>query len=199
MKSNIIKLLFIIISVSALRTGYTNAYFSDTKQGVITGNVAVIKAARIVINEVYYIGDDEWLEIYNAGNSSANIKGWQICNSNQNCGSLNPAKKTALAPNEYALISHSSSDLKSWNVDKSINRINYAGGKIDFLDIGDMVLLKNTDGMVVDRMSYGINTTSLNPSCSLVIIGHSLQRQPAGKDTDTSLDFIDQSIPSPGY
>jgi hypothetical protein len=36
------------------------------------------------------------------------------------------------------------------------------------------------------------------PSCQNVREGHSLERQPAGTDTNTASDFIDNEAPSPG-
>lgn len=178
----------------------TSAYYTDTDT---TGNDTFtadwhIKKARVVINELYYLGNKEWIELYNTGNATANIVGWSICNGNNTCGNLNPAKKTELLPGAFMLVSHDTADLKDWQIAKDIVSINYAGKKIDFDDTGDAVILRNNESTVVDQMNYGSHTSVFIPSCPLVDNNHSLQRRPTDVDTDTSHDFIDQIEPSPG-
>jgi predicted ribosomally synthesized peptide with SipW-like signal peptide len=201
MKKLLLKAIFILAAAATLAVGSTNAYFTDsdaTSSDTFTANWHVAKA-RMVINEVYYLGDDEWIELYNASDAAADIKGWTICDSDKNCGSLNPAKKTTVAPGAYVLVSHDSANLKDWHVAKEIVDINYAGGKINFNDTGDAIILENTEKTVIDQMSYGTETSVFATACPTVGIGHSLQRNPAGLDTDTEADFTDQQAPSVGY
>ena len=47
-------------------------------------------------------------------------------------------------------------------------------------------------------MSYGDDTSQLNPSETDVVEGHSLEREPDGVDTNTNADFVDRTIPTPG-
>lgn len=63
---------------------------------------------------------------------------------------------------------------------------------------GDRLILKDSEGTVIDQMSYGTDTTAFDPPCSDVDAGHSLERSPANVDTDTAEDWIDQESPNPG-
>ena len=200
MNKFIIKALFVALTSLAFSAGSTNAFFTDydaTEFDSFTANWQ-INNAKIVLNEVYFLGNDEWIELYNAGDSEVDIKGWSICNAENDCGKLNPAHKTLLAPGSFVLVSHNQSNLKTWNLSKSIVRINYAGAKINFDDIGDAIFLRDSQNLIIDQMSYGDNLTAFDPACSVVEIRHSLERQPNGADTDTSADFVDQAKPTPG-
>lgn len=201
MNKLILRGILIIAAITTIAVGSTSAYFTDTKVVIGTkftaGNWDTSKAI-MVINEVYYLGDEEWIELYNAGDATADIKGWSICDNTNNCGTLNPAQKTEVTPGAFVLVSHNKIDKKDWELSKDATEINYAGGKIEFDDIGDAVKLKNTENTVIDQMSYGTNTTAFTPSCPTVTIGYSLQRIPAGKDTDKQSDFQPQPNPTPG-
>lgn len=63
---------------------------------------------------------------------------------------------------------------------------------------GDCLILSDPTGKVVDALSYGDNTYVFSPPCPDVSSGHSLERQPAGWDSDQASDFIDNASPSPG-
>ena len=201
MSRHIFRTLFILLASTAIATSSTNAYFTDadiTSSDTFTASWH-IPTARVVINEVYYLGNEEWIELYNAGDAVADIKGWTICDSDGNCGSLNPAKKTELAPGAFVLVAHDDAILKDWNVKKDIASINYAGAKIDFDDAGDAVILKNTEASIVDQMSYGTNTIAFTPSCPTVAKGYTLQRTVNGADTDLAIDFMTQQAPTLGF
>ena len=45
----------------------------------------------------------------------------------------------------------------------------------------------------------GHYSTIMSPSCRDVAEGHSLERRPAGLDTNQASDFVDNAAPSPGY
>lgn len=198
----IVKSLFILVSIMFLIGLATNSYFTD--QATVSNNVFETgtwptEQARIVINEVYYRGSAEWIELYNAGTGSIDIKGWEICDTANHCGSLNPAIKTDVAPGEFIMIAHDAADINSLSIPAGTKKIYYAGTKIAFNDSGgDGVILKNNLEVIIDQMSYGGNTTAFDPSCFSVASGHSLERNPKGLDTDTASDFINQPSPTPG-
>ena len=62
----------------------------------------------------------------------------------------------------------------------------------------DRLILKDSEGTVIDQMSYGTDTMAFDPPCPDVEAGHSLERSPANVDTDTAADWIDQEFPNPG-
>jgi hypothetical protein len=74
----------------------------------------------------------------------------------------------------------------------------WAGGNVSLSDAGDEVLLLDLKDDLIDGISYGNMTTILNPAVKKVAAGHSLERYPAGQDTDTALDWQDQPRPIPG-
>lgn len=153
--------------------------------------------ARLVINEVYYRGDSskEWVELYNAGTANADLSGWTITD-NTYSDTLT-VSSLILPPNSFAVV------VGIGNSGQVI-----AGGAIKIIldtaigsglaDDGDRLILKDNFGNIVDQMNYGNDTAVWNPARAGVPVGHSLERSPVGKDTDTAADFIDQSIPSPG-
>ena len=51
----------------------------------------------------------------------------------------------------------------------------------------------------IDALSYGDNDAIMLPPCQDIAAGHSLERQPAGLDTDQASDFVDNPNPTPGY
>ena len=63
---------------------------------------------------------------------------------------------------------------------------------------GDLVRLLDADGGEVDAMSYGSDAGALDPPAPDVEAGHSLERVPAGTDTGSAADWVDQPAPSPG-
>ena len=62
---------------------------------------------------------------------------------------------------------------------------------------GDRLILRDGAGTVIDRMSYGADTTIFDPPCPDVAAGHSLEREPTGFDTDRASDFVERPLPSP--
>jgi len=64
---------------------------------------------------------------------------------------------------------------------------------------GDRLVLTDPTGKIIDALSYGDDATMMSPPCQDVAEGHSLERQPAGLDTDQASDFVDNETPSPGY
>ena len=168
-------------------------------------------ANHLVINEVYYDADaghliggnenrSEWVEIYNPTSSSINIKGWQLLDntSSETCPDLN------IPSGGFLIIAGatSSAELKSvWSsLPNSVLFVSASGQEIGngLADSGDRVILKDNNDNIVDQMSYGTDTTAFSPACPDVAEGHSLERNPIGKDTDTAGDFVDRSSPTPG-
>jgi predicted ribosomally synthesized peptide with SipW-like signal peptide len=198
--SRVILLLgVVVITLSS----YSSAYFANTETSTdnsFTAGTWEVDLGLVVINEVYYHDNEEWIELYNPSKKTVDIKGWSICNESNECGQLNPSKKTEIEAGGFVLLSHDANDLKSWNVEPGTPMIYYAGGRIDFNDFGDSVLLKNSDNKVVDMVSYGSSSLAFPPATTLLVTGklQTLERQPAGWDTNLSSDFVIRDIPTPG-
>jgi hypothetical protein len=74
----------------------------------------------------------------------------------------------------------------------------WAGGSISLSNSGDELLLLDTADNLVDAVSWADSTWAFDPPVSDVASGHSIERFPAGFDTDTAADWRDQDNPTPG-
>lgn len=163
----------------------------------------------VVINEVYYDvapdkgneGDqsnpDEWIELYNNTDDPVNLKDWTI---NDNSYSRTVSHSNVYIPGKgFALLAKSANTWTYWTIPSSAEKISL-GQKIGngLGNTGDRLILKNDLEQIVDQMSYGDDATILDPSCLDVPEGHSLERDPDGKDTNNASDFTDRSPPTPG-
>jgi hypothetical protein len=170
----------------------------------ITSTPAAISAdaGDVLINEFQYdppqAGVDtafEWLELMNCTDQAIDLTGWKIAD---NVGTdLTPS--LILPARSFAIIAASA--------DFYINFPDFSGTVVFTPDgsignglsnTGDCLILSDPTGKVVDALSYGDNTSVFLPPCPDVSSGHSLERQPAGWDTDQASDFIDNASPSPG-
>lgn len=165
-------------------------------------------ANHLVINEVYFDVDsnhgsestNEWIEIYNPTNSPVPFKNWQICD-NSDCITINPT--VSVPALGFALVSKNASTWGYWTIPSGVEKIHSLGGTpLALANTGDVVILKNSTEVEIDRMSWGTNISGFSSGCSTtcpsVNEGHSLERDPDGKDTNSASDFIDRSIPTPG-
>ena len=163
-----------------------------------------LETARIVINEVYYNPDEthkegldenayEWVELYNAGNAQANLKNWKIVDLTSSIRTIT-TNDYFLLPNSFVVIAKVDGVKTIWSIsDSSFVTLGYDIGS-GLNNLGDTVTLKNDNNITIDEMSYGPS-----PASGPIAIGHSMERNPAGKDTDSASDFVDRSSPTPGY
>jgi hypothetical protein len=157
----------------------------------------------IVINEVQYDpaqgGIDsafEWLELYNRTGVALTLVDWKITDNNsEDC-----IPTVHIPPNGFLVIAAGldfyeifpdfSGDVAFVDDGTIGNGLNNNGDRLSLVDVNDVVM---------DSLSYGDDTTVMSPSCRDVKEGHSLERYPAGLDTDRSVDFMENGMPSPGY
>jgi len=59
-------------------------------------------------------------------------------------------------------------------------------------------MLKDSQGNLIDTLSYGNDTSIFNPSVPLVSLGSSFERLVPGFDTDFASDFEQRNPPTPG-
>ncbi|MFN2250622.1 MAG: lamin tail domain-containing protein [Anaerolineae bacterium] len=169
--------------------------------GALTWHVRSATGATIVLNEVQYdpapAGSEsgyEWVELLNASASAVSLQGWRIADNR----GTDVIPDLALEAGEYAVVAASEGFAELFpGYD---GRVVTLGGSIGngLGNSGDRVLLLAPDDTVVDAMSYGDDAEVLNPPAAGVGGGHSLERVPAGADTDTAADWVDQPSPSPG-
>lgn len=192
----------------------TNSYFSDMQTGQVAMAVGVWDLGGVLINKVYAYPDadhgdnvghaNEWVELFNTFNEPVNISGWVIGDDHEDdvISSENPA---IIPPKGYALITGNSSTWQYWQIPDDTLKIVLDDGKIgDGLnDDADVVVLKNTDGDIVDEMNWGnpdatwhYYGTAWKPGVAAAGVGEMLARVPTGFDTNQPSDFKDLKLPT---
>jgi len=156
----------------------------------------------VLINELQYDppgGPDEagheWVELYNAGEVAVVLAGWQLAD-NKGVEDLGPAGR--LEPGAYLVVAGGAGFAEDHP--GYTGQVLALGGAIGngLGNSGDRLRLLGSGGTVWDAMSYGDDATALDPPAPDVVGGHSLERAPAGADTDRASDWVDQAEPSPG-
>jgi len=159
------------------------------------------QGTSVVINEVQYdpppSGNEtayEWVEILNTGGAPVPLAGWQIADN----FTSDAIPDLTLAPGAFAVLAAGDGFAELFpDFQGTVVAI---GGSIGngLGNSGDQVRLLDPGGRVVDGLSYGDDIALFNPPAPDVAAGHSLERVPAGVDTDTAGDWLDQPAPSPG-
>ncbi len=159
------------------------------------------QGAKVVINEVQYdptvTGSEtayEWVELYNPGTTPVSLAGWQIADGQ----SADALPEADLAAGAFLVLAAGQGFAELFP--GYSGPVVVLGGSIGngLGNSGDQVRLLAPGGELVDGLSYGDNAGLLSPPAPDVAAGHSLERVPAGKDTDTAGDWLDQPAPSPG-
>jgi hypothetical protein len=137
----------------------------------------------------------EWVELYNAGLESVELGGWSLAD-NVAADTLPPV---ALPPGAYAVVAASSDFRRQYPAFQGALLI-LADGRIGngLANESDRLLLLDEEGRPVDALSYGLDREFFEPPAPAVPPGHSLERFPSDRDTDTAADFRDNAYPSPG-
>lgn len=174
----------------------------DLSFGTITIN-------SLVINEVYYDVDathgldngehiqknHEWVEIYNPTSDTISLREFSLTDNSGIRRKFHTLKK--LKPGEFALISRNNSTWNFWSEPSFAVKVELGREIGDGLqNLGDRLILKDSDEQTVDEISYGSDTSVF--TLGGVLEGHSLERSPDGTDTDTSGDWVDTNPPTPG-
>ncbi len=156
---------------------------------------------NIVINEILYDADSdapdgeaEWVELYNASETSIDIGGWSL----RDGASSDVVQQLVVPAHGFAIIGASTAFLDAYpKVDAPIAII---GGRIGNAlgNNGDRLYLIDGAGMVVDAVSWGDDTSVFAPAIDDVPSGHSLERRFTGVDSNDPGDFVDNERPSPG-
>ncbi|OGG74180.1 hypothetical protein A3A40_02165 [Candidatus Kaiserbacteria bacterium RIFCSPLOWO2_01_FULL_54_20] len=150
---------------------------------------------HLVISEVYYAVDtahgtkpaNEWIEIFNGTAATVNIGGWRV--EDATASDLIPSG-TMIAPGRFVVISATSTTRSLWSIPSDTPFVSLGSSIGDGLsNSGDRIVLRNASGAVVDAVSWGTNTTAMNPSATVASYGNSLSRVTLSKDTNTASDW----------
>ncbi|OGK15511.1 hypothetical protein A2774_04445 [Candidatus Roizmanbacteria bacterium RIFCSPHIGHO2_01_FULL_39_12c] len=140
----------------------------------------------------------QWIELYNPTDQDILLKNWSLTDNSGKKISIHFNKK--IKAHGFVLISKSS--FLWWlTIPWKGNFIPIGRFFGDGFDVdGDRLMLKDSEGIEVDRMSWGSDASGFDPPGvnPKVDKGHSTERLAPGFDTDSSSDWTDRSSPSPG-
>ena len=156
-----------------------------------------------MINEVQYdpiqVGVDaafEWLELLNQTGRTVDLTDWGIADNH----GVDYIASLQLPAGGFAVIAAGDGFYDNFP-DFIGNIVFIADGSIGngLNNEGDCLVLMDSAGEMIDALSYGDDVSIMLPPCQDVAEGHSLERQPAGLDTEQASDFAGNGAPSPGY
>jgi hypothetical protein len=142
----------------------------------------------------------QWIELYNRRADPVVLRGWTL----ENATGRDVLPEMTIPGYGYALLVADEEHfrqqyptLQTLLVELPGNDIGGPGG-LDPSPQSDHVLIRDGNGVAMDIMSWGSDTTAFTPACPAVVAGHSLEREPVGRDTNSAADFVDRAPPSPG-
>lgn len=155
------------------------------------------------INEVLYDPETEdrdaaheWVELYNAGSEPLELEGWSITD-NFSTDALPDLRLDAGGFGVLAASEHFQEDWPDYDGPLAVLDDGRLGNGLS--NLGDCLILRDAERRIVDALSYGEDSSLLEPPVPAVPADHSLERRPAGHDTDSAEDFVDNPHPSPGF
>jgi hypothetical protein len=175
-------------------------------------------ADHLLISEVFYdttVSSDEWIEIYNPTSSDIDLSSYKVGDEETAGGGEGmfqfPAGTELKAGNKIVIASKATSFFDLYgekpsfefsetdpDVENMVKYSTWATGSMNLGNAGDEVLILNESDVAVDAVVYESGLFSGVVPHPGVAAGHSIERSPAGVDTDDcSLDFIDQDQPNP--
>jgi len=172
---------------------------------------ALATPANLIINEVMYnphTNDNynEWIELYNPTNHSINISDWHIADNFVEDGlegDTDHGDGTTIIPSHgYAIIADQGTAIyENFSIPDNAIRI-----YVDDAAIGnglgndnDKLILKNSTGQIIDAVEWGYNYSDVpGEPADVVNEGHSLARHQNIDTNDSSKDFYEGLIPTPG-
>jgi hypothetical protein len=174
---------------------------TPTATATATATPTALAAGAVVVNEVVYDpatpgGDpnDEWVELHNTTASPVDIGGWRLAD-NVSADTL-PAFE--LPPRGFLVVATSDTFRTLFPAYGGLLIVLASPIGNGLANTGDVVSLWHADGRLIDGMSYGDNSDIMFPPVPLAEPGYSLERVPAGNDTDTAADWYPRSRPTPG-
>ena len=110
----------------------------------------------LVINEIMYdpeTNNSEYIEFYNLSSDSVNIGGWSIEDENGNSYNLSETS-FIVAPKEYFILIADSSAITEYNLFDYTNKNIIGESSLGLLNTGELILLKDVRGNVIDSIFY---------------------------------------------
>jgi len=134
------------------------------------------------------------VELFNRGPEPVNIAGWAL----EDNAAADTLPELTIDPGGFAILA--ASDSFSAAYPDYVGPLAIVPGHLgnSLGNDGDRLILRDASNAVIDAVSWGVDVSALEPAVADVAAGHSVERAPAGYDTDSAADFIDNDVPSPG-
>ncbi len=171
--------------------------------GSDTGLANQSAVQHLLISEVFAVVDsahgtdpeNEWIEIYNPTENSFTLTNWTLTDASTTTAI--PAGATIL-PHGYLVITASQNTRGLWGIPTTTPVVVLPGKIASGLDVKDRLLLADSNGLLLDALSWGGDTNQFQPSLVEPRQGQSFIRTTLSKDTDLGTDWILTSVPNPG-
>lgn len=140
--------------------------------------------------------DNEWIELYNPSDTSFDISNWRVSDTSS---TVTIPAGTTMGPKKRIIITPSASTKDKWSIPQDVQVIVLGRPIGDGLaTAGDRVIFSDKDGVPLDGMSWGSDTSQFRPSVSVPNPGQSLIRASLARDTDLASDWMSTASPNPG-
>ena len=186
--------------------GFITLAAGESKTCTVTNDDTPPQAeGKLLINEVLYDvntstqgaeGDNEWIEIFNGTNAAIDLGGFTV---SDNTSTTTLPESTILPSDAYLLVFATTTTADFWpSIPEGTMIVVVEDGIGQLGNGGDRVILRNSEGQDVDGVSWGSDTTVLDPSVPVALDGYSIVRQSPTTDTDTNADWTQTISPTPG-
>jgi hypothetical protein len=182
-------------------------------------------AESLKITEIYYDtpgadAEEEWIELANFGSGAVELSSFKIGDEESRGGGegmVQFPEGSFLEPGQTAIVAQSAVGFQrlfgfspTFEINDSQPSVPdmgryflWASGEVGLANDGDEVLLLDEEDVVVDAVAFGETGESVPgafrpPTVPGIIRGQSIERVPAGCDTDTAVDWLPQTFPTPG-
>ncbi|MEF8879380.1 MAG: phospholipase D-like domain-containing protein [Candidatus Thermoplasmatota archaeon] len=178
---------------------------------ILFSNTCDASNSSLLINEVMYHSENsdyyhEWIELYNPTNQTVNISQWTLSDNKETdfiqADMEHGNGTTFIPPKKYAILTDYGTKIyEQFNISKNTIKL-----KVDDSSIGnglgntnDKIILKNKTENIVDAVEWGKNYSDI-PGAPINITkpGTTLARFTEKDFNDTSKDFRETTIPTPG-
>ncbi len=151
-------------------------------------------SATIVISEVDVdtpVGGtdtgNEWFKLQNVSAASITLTNWTITDN----FSIDPIPTITIGPGGHVIVAATTAGFAAEHPGFTGTVLAISDGAIGngLANSGDLLILRDSDGIAVDGISWGSNTSVLNPAAGSDSASNTNQRNAAGTDTDTAADW----------
>jgi endonuclease G, mitochondrial len=130
---------------------------------------------------------NEWFELQNVSAGSITLTNWTITDNVTN----DTIPTITIGPGGHVIVAATTAGFAAEHPGFTGTVLTIADGAIGngLANGGDLLILRDSGGVAVDGLSWGTNTTVLNPSAGIDSASNTNQRNAAGADTDTAADW----------